>query len=106
MTTPVNLNQVIYQTPTVEKVQVNEQQIPEAAQRQASMEEMVKFRLRTETVQEAVHPEGSREVDEDGGRKKERRSKKRSADKDGKKEAERKAGSDEGGSGGIVNITV
>lgn len=63
MAGPVLLNQVIFQTPSVEKMQVNEQQVPDQAQRLASQEAMVHTRIKSETVQNTPKPEPIKVVD-------------------------------------------
>ena len=76
MTGPIHMNQVLYQTPTVEKIHQAEHHHPEVMQRQATAEEMAQLRVRTETVQQPVQPEHSRELDnqkrEKGSAKKKR----------------------------------
>ena len=54
MTGPIHMNQVLYQTPTVEKMQQAEQQSPDNLQRHNTVEELIKLQQRTETVQTGV----------------------------------------------------
>jgi hypothetical protein len=65
MSGPVHMNQVLFQTPNVEKVQQTEHQLPDQAQRQASIEEQKQFQQRTETVQKFEESENSRVVKND-----------------------------------------
>ena len=105
MSSPVNMNQILFQAPAVEKVQQPEQQNPEQAARYAQAEEMVKTRQKTETVQTTVHPEGSKETDKDGsGRDRdEQREKKRRASESETETRERLPSS---GAGRIVDVVV
>ena len=65
MSSTVHMNQVIFQTPSVEKVQQVEHQLPDQAQRQASVEEQKQFQQRTETVQTTEESENSRVIKND-----------------------------------------
>jgi hypothetical protein len=87
MSGPVHMNQVIFQTPNVEKVQQVEHQLPDQAQRQASQEEQKQFQVRTETVQTTEESENSRVVKND---KKEREKSGKRDQKKARGEADKK----------------
>ena len=65
MSGPVHMNQVIFQTPSVEKVHQAEHQTPDQGQRQATVEEQEQMRQRTETVQRTDSSEHTQAVKND-----------------------------------------
>ncbi|MFH1135156.1 MAG: hypothetical protein V1816_03630 [Pseudomonadota bacterium] len=75
MSGPVHMNQVISQTPTVEKIHHTEQQQPDQQQRFASVEQQIQTRVRSETVQSAPKTEQQKKVERENRKKEERRRK-------------------------------
>jgi hypothetical protein len=108
MAGPIHLNQVLYQTPTVEKIQQAEIAGQDQAQRHASMEELKQTRERTETVQKADKSEQSRVAENDRKEREDRRKKRRearrtrTADNTDLEEQNRKPT----GAGGLVDIII
>ena len=106
MSTPVNLNQVIIQTPAVEKIHQPEHQNPEQFQRHQSMVEIPEqTRINTETVPNAEDSKNSNKVE---NRAKEERKKKREQRqrRAAQQEADTPAASTDDGQGRIVNVIV
>lgn len=109
MAGPVHMNQVIYQTPNVEKAQQAEHQNPDQIQRQASFEEQVQFRQRTETVQVPQKTENSREIENNREKRdKERKKKKRAESTEDRKKKTKPldAKKRENGAGVIVDVKI
>ena len=107
MPDPVNMNQVIYQTPNVEKIQLTEQQHPDQMQRFAAAQEMANLRVRTETVQETVKPEDPNILDHDKRQKeKEKKQYKKSAQNPKSREKAGKTGQSSKGAGSIVDVII
>ncbi len=108
MTGPVHMNQVIFQTPTVEKIQQAEHQNPDQTQRQATVESQAQLRQKTETVQDTVESEDSRFVEnEEREKQQERRRKRRQAgEAQEAAEAEREKKLADGDSGSILDIVI
>jgi hypothetical protein len=63
MTAPVNMNQLLYQSPQVDKVPVGEQLRLEMFTRDRDVYEQERLRLNTETVQQPVEPDHTRVMD-------------------------------------------
>ncbi len=108
MTGPVHMNQVIFQTPTVEKIQQAEQQNPDQTQRQATVESQAQLRQKTETVQDAVESEDSRFVENEEREKQQERRRKRRQTGEAREgaEAEREKKLADGDSGSILDIVI
>jgi DNA polymerase sigma len=109
MATPVNLNQVIYQTPTVEKIQQAEHQNPEQAQRHTILiDHPEQLRKNTETVPNSKDTKHSKEVDNrEKQEKKRKKREKKEREKNGSKTSQESqpAGTDNE-QGRIVNVIV
>jgi len=101
------MNQVIFQTPTVEKIQQPEFQNPDQTQRHASVQEQAQLREKTETVQTPVEAESARFIENEGKRRRESRQKKRRAEdleEQSLEEGGPRADDDQGG--GIVDVVI
>jgi hypothetical protein len=106
MSDPVNMNQVIFQTPNVEKIQLTEQQNPDQMQRFAAAQEMANFKARTETVQESVKPEDSNVLENEKRNKEKQRRKKKTAQKTDPEEKNKKTTRPRKGAGTIVDVII
>ena len=106
MTGPVHMNQVLFQTPSVEKIQQAEHQNPDTTQRNAAAEEMVNFQQRTETVQTGVKTERSKELDKDGKKRDKSSRKKMSGTTDQPEQDDEQLIDSERLSGRIVDIVI
>ena len=101
---PVNMNQVLYQTPAVEKVQQGEYLNPDQSMRQAAVEQLAEMRKNTETVTETEEAEQSRVVSE---KKDDQDSKKRRGRGHGESSANGAPEDEEpDGPGTIVNVVI
>ncbi len=105
MSGPVHMNQVIFQTPNVEKIHQAQQQNPEQFQRFVHLEEQHQIRKHTETVQTSAQTENSRELESDGKKREHLagKKKKRALTED---ELAEKNASEEKGAGSIVDIVI
>ncbi|MBU2548537.1 MAG: hypothetical protein KKB20_09025 [Proteobacteria bacterium] len=109
MTGPVNMNQVLIQTPSVEKVQQAEQYNPENTQRHDSLQEQAQTRQRSETVQQSVQPENKHLVEDDEKEREESGRRKRkgaSSEEADELEAREAKGEDLEKQGRIVDVIV
>lgn len=104
MAPPINMNVILSQTPTVEKILQAEQKNPDQIQQQAHIQEGEEHRLKRETVQNTPDTKGTRPVDEESEEKKKQRQK-QSAGQIGEEEV---TGLEEAGSamGNIVDIII
>lgn len=105
MSGPVHMNQVIFQTPSVEKIHQAQQQNPEQFQRFVHLEEQNQIRKHTETVQTPVQTENSRELESDGKKREHLpgKKKKRAPADD---ELNEQGATEEKGAGSIVDIVI
>jgi len=101
------MNQVIFQTPTVEKIQQPELQNPDQTQRHASVQEQAQLREKTETVQTPVETESARFLENEGRKRRESGQKKR-RDGDMEKQSLEEGGPrpDDDQGGGIVDVII
>jgi hypothetical protein len=106
MSGPVHLNQVIFQTPNVEKIHETDRQNPEMTHRHIIHEDQAQLRQRTETVQQSVQPEESRILDERGKEKHERRKKNKKHQTESEDAARKASASAAEFQGGIVDVVV
>ena len=104
MSGPVHMNQVVFQAPSVEKIQQPEHQLNDQGQRQASAEELAKTRERTETVQQTEEPDRSKETDPDGAGPRDRERKRKKKQEETLEAARPEKPADD--SGRIVDIVV
>ena len=107
MSGPVYFNQVIFQTPTVEKIQQPEFQNPDQTQRHASVQEQVQLREKTETVQTPVETESTRFVENEGKKRRESGQKKKRGGhlkESASEETETPPDRDQGG--GIIDVVI
>ena len=106
MSGPVHMNQVIFQTPSVEKIHQAEHQTPDQGQRQATVEEKEQLRQRTETVQRTDSPEDSRVVKNDKEEREKSRREKRRSEEETEPPEEREQSSTERAAGAIVDVVI
>ncbi|MEW5723330.1 MAG: hypothetical protein AB1896_09505 [Thermodesulfobacteriota bacterium] len=109
MAGPVHMNQVLYQTPTVEKIQQAELQGQDQAQRHVAIEEKTQLQQRTETVQKLPESQPVR-VTENEPRKREKRrarpDQKKTPAKAAKKESRPTGDPKDQGPGGLVDVVI
>lgn len=105
MSGPIHLNQVIFQTPNVEKIQQTELQNPDMTQRHAAVEEQIKHRQKTETVQTSVEPEQTRYVENEERKREKGRKRKKPFEAPPEEPADKKVTSSPD-SGLIVDVII
>jgi hypothetical protein len=99
------MNQIIFQTPNVEKIHQTQQQNPEQFQRFIHHEEQSQIRKHTETVQTPVQTENSRELESDGKKREHLPGKKKKRSRAEDESAELSA-DEKNGAGSIVDVVI
>lgn len=103
---PVDMNIILYQTPTVEKVQAGEQQNPDQVQRHAAVQEQVELRQKTETVQTPVEPEQARQPENEEKEREKRRLKRERREAEAEEEEAPEAAEAPPAPGRIVDVVI
>jgi hypothetical protein len=106
MTGPINLNQVIYQAPQAEKVQLAGVEAPDHLKRHAAQQTEEQSRLLRESVQQAEKTEQEAIKDkQEREQQRQGRDRGESGDRSGS-EPESETTEGQSGQGGIVNVVV
>ncbi|MEW6266656.1 MAG: hypothetical protein AB1641_26590 [Thermodesulfobacteriota bacterium] len=105
---PVHMNQVIAHTPSVERVQLSEQQAPDQTMRQAAFEAQAQLRQNTETVKQTPATENTRigEREKQQKEKRRRRKSRTAPEEKAGRESTGPTSGDQAGPGHIVNVVV